>query len=151
MNGDFRESRIGRRMPHGLYMLRPMSNDFAPVYMESNNGVHYYRLVVSRRSGEDREHNLIYVGDRLCRWMHNTRLPDIIKSKLAMVDAIDTDWKTRMSRSSLPPGAHAAYRCPDKSLIEVGWRVDEDMYTIIVPEETIDSLRGEPIDKEKRK
>jgi hypothetical protein len=151
MNGDFREHRIGRRMPRGLYMLRPMSNDYAPVFMQCIDGVHYYRLVVSRRSGEDREHNLIYVGDRLVRWMHNTRLPDIIKSKLAMVDAVDTDWKARMSRSSLPPGSHAAYRCPDRDLIEVGWRVDEDMYTVIVPEETIDSLRGEPIDKEKRK
>jgi len=147
MNGDFREHRIGRRMPRGLYMLRPTANDFAPVFIHNIGGINYYRLIVSRRSGEDREHNLIYVGDRLCRWMHNSRLPETIKSKLAMVDAMDTKWRNRPSNAY----ASAHYHCPDNDLIEVGWRFGTDMYTVIVPEQTIDSLRGEPVDKEKRK
>ena len=145
MKGDFRENRIGRRMPRGLYMLRATANDYAPVYLQTIGGINYYRLVISRRSGEDRDHNLIYLGDRLCRWMHDSRLPETIRSKIAMVEVIDKDWQ---SRKQLACTTTAAYKPPSKEFYDVGWRVTEDMYTLIVPEQTIDSLKGEPIHKE---
>lgn len=148
--GDFREHRVGRRLPRGLYMLRPTANEYAPVFMtlDTTKGIEMYRLVISRRSGEDRDMNLIYLGDRLCRWMHDSRLPETIKGKLAIIDVVDTDWKERRLRASYSPNP---YTPPSNELAEVGWRFDKDMYTLIVPIQTIDSLRGESIDKENQK
>ena len=85
MNADWTENRIGRRMPRGLYMLRPTANDFAPVFMdmEPSTGFTTYRLVIDRFSGDKRDMNVVYLGDRLVRWMHDSRLPDTIKSKVA--------------------------------------------------------------------
>jgi hypothetical protein len=148
MNADWTERRIGYRTRHGLYMLRPMANDYAPVFMDIDLSTREanYRLVVDRFSGDTQDMNLLYVGDRLVRWLKDRNLPDVIKSKLAMVDAIDTEWESRArSRPVLQP-----YNCPHNKLLEVGWRVSKCMYTVIVPERIIVSLRGEPLSKEKQ-
>jgi hypothetical protein len=146
MNADWTENRIGRRMPRGLYMLRPTANDFAPVFMdmEPSTGFTTYRLVIDRFSGDKRDMNVVYLGDRLVRWMHDSRLPDTIKSKLAMVEAMDNEWKKRV----VPGHVRQPYVCPSPKLVDVGWRVSKDMYTVIIPEQTIVSLKGEPMSKE---
>lgn len=146
MNADWTENRIGRRMPRGLYMLRPTANDFAPVFMdmEPSTGFANYRLVIDRFSGDKRDMNIVYLGDRLVRWMHDSRLPDTIKSKLAMVEAMDSDWRERVGSIH----TRQPYKCPSPKLVDVGWRVSKDMYTVIIPEQTIVSLKGEPLGKE---
>lgn len=149
MNADWTENRIGRRMPRGLYMLRPTANDFAPVFMdmEPSTGFTTYRLVIDRFSGDKRDMNVVYLGDRLVRWMHDSRLPDTIKSKLAMVEAMDSEWKERVGSIH----TRQPYACPSPKLVDVGWRVSKDMYTVIIPEQTIVSLKGEPMSKETQK
>jgi hypothetical protein len=145
MNGDFTERRVGRRKSRNIYMLREMVNDYAPVYMEYDPETKQtmYRLVLERFAGDDKEHNLIYLGDRLCRWVHNCHLPRVIRTRLAMIDVIDVEWNQRYElrgRSATP------YQCPDNSKFgQLGWRVTNTMYTVIVPESLINSLRGESL------
>jgi hypothetical protein len=133
------ERRLGRRVRGNLYMLRAEQNDFAPVSVGND-----YRLIMAVGSGKDGSMNVIYIGDRLCRYLPDDQLPDIIKERLVMVRVVDTGWK---ARSRFTNSVHL-FTCPSDKLANIGWRLNEDRFCIIVPRETIVSLRGEVVVKE---
>jgi len=99
----------------------------------------------------------IWVGDGMIRYMTKQELPDEIAKKLAMVMAYDDGAKPNKHFGNVPLHEPLDQRLPDfrrthfyimpdwydKNYFDVGWRVRENYFCLVVSELVIVSLRGE--------
>lgn len=98
----------------------------------------------------------VWVGDGMIRYMTQKELPDDIAKKLAMVIAYD-DGKNipdyfkgdvQLPLDSRLPDFRVTqfYVMPewyDKNYEDIGWRINENYFCLVVPKSIIVSLRGE--------
>lgn len=124
---------------------RPMNLSPVAVIQEAA----LYRTPLYMEGGNFR----VWVGDGMIRYMTKEELPDEIAKKLAMVIAYD-DGKNIPSyfkgdvRLSLGTafGTTQFYIMPDwydKNYFDIGWRINENYFCIVITKLIIVSLRGE--------
>ncbi len=92
------------------------------------------RLPVRRVEG--RYH--IHVADRMSRMYDDETLPDVLKVKFAMILAAPQPPfldETRLNNIQI-------YVNHNPELSEIGWRVSETYFCLVVDRETLNSLKG---------
>lgn len=83
----------------------------------------------------------VYVGDNFIRLFSEDDLPDIIKSRIAMVKAATIS----------PPDTYLTsenigdiYRGdPMSPMYEIGWQVSKELFVVVIPSKDLTYLRGE--------
>jgi hypothetical protein len=83
---------------------------------------------------------VVYVADGLVRYYDEDTLPDPLKTKMAMILAAATHkleseihlQKLTVYQNSMSP-----------DFDEIGWRVSETYFCLVVDRETLESLKGE--------
>lgn len=93
------------------------------------------RLPVRRVEGS----YYVYAADGLVRMYDEETLPDTLKGKFAMILA--SPQPPLMHERSLQK-LHIYINGHNPELDEVGWRVSETFFCLIVDRETLESLRG---------
>ncbi len=92
------------------------------------------RLPVRRVEGR----YLIHVADRMSRMYDDETLPDALKVKFAMILAAPQPPlldETRLNNIQI-------YVNHNPELSEIGWRVSETYFCLVVDRETLNSLKG---------
>jgi len=81
---------------------------------------------------------IVYVADGFHRLYTNDTLPDVLKSKFAMINANGEKFlpDSKILRLTLYTNTHAP------ELDEVGWRASETYYCLVVDRLTLESLKG---------
>ena len=82
---------------------------------------------------------MVYVADGMVRRYDEETLPDILRSRFAMILA--TPQPELIHENNLQK-IHIYVNNHDPELDEVGWRVSETYFCIIVNRETLESLKG---------
>ena len=82
---------------------------------------------------------VVYVADGLVRMYDEDTLPNELKTRIAMVLA--TPQPTLIHENNLQK-LHIYINNHDPELDEVGWRVSETYFCLIVDRETLESLKG---------
>ena len=83
----------------------------------------------------------VYVGDNFIRLYTEDDLPDIIKSRIAMVKAATVK----------PPDAYLTSENigqiytgdPMSPMYEIGWQVSKELFVVVIPSKDLTYLRGE--------
>ncbi len=92
----------------------------------------------------------LYMGNKMFRYFTADTLPDLIKERIAMINAFDWD---RLHDENLGIGTFAWHGAMDSILItresyypevcsDIGWRIGE-RYALVVPYEYFVSLKGQ--------
>lgn len=82
----------------------------------------------------------VFVGDGQIRIFSNDDLPDILKSRLAMIKAAVVN-----SPNEDPILIAKAYECPsDSELFEIGWQPCEGLFVVVIPTKDLTYMRGQP-------
>lgn len=95
------------------------------------------------------EHYWVWVDTNYTRVYDDNTLPDMIKSKLAMILATPRHEKL-ISDEEVKQNTLLAYmnrHSPD--LDEVGWQITGNLFCVVLPTLFLGSLRGEPLTMEK--
>lgn len=80
----------------------------------------------------------VYVGDNQIRIYLEEELPNILKSRLAMVKAA-----TKEPPPSDPILIAKAYDHPfDSNMFEIGWQPCEGLYVVVIPTKDLTCMRG---------
>ena len=82
---------------------------------------------------------MVYVADGLVRMYDEETLPDVLRTRFAMILATPQPAlidERMLQKLPVYLNAH------DPELDEVGWRVSETYFCIIVDRETLESLKG---------
>jgi hypothetical protein len=94
----------------------------------------------------------LYMGNKMFRYFTTETLPDLLKERIAMINAFDWDrlhtveggitiggyaWTSSMDTILLARGKYYPEVCS-----EIGWRIGE-RYALVVPYEYFVSLKGE--------
>ena len=93
------------------------------------------RLPVRRVEGR----YVVYVADGLVRYYDEETLPDVLRTRFAMILATP---QPELLNEILLQRLHVYINAHDPELDEVGWRVSETYFCIIVDRETLESLKG---------
>jgi hypothetical protein len=110
-----------------------MDNKFAPIMHPTLHDHH--RVPITFING----HYEVFVGDNQIRIFTDQDLPDILKSRLAMVKAANTS----------PPIedpiliAKAYDHPPDSQMFEIGWQPCEGLYVVVIPTKDLTYMRGQ--------
>lgn len=97
---------------------------------------------------EDSLHR-IQVSDQSSRNLYRHQLPDAIKTKLAFIESIQVKDVYEPSTNGFRPTWMTVYTLPtDKALHDVGWRVMQDLYCLVLDGLTIDLLKGRTLTEE---
>ena len=97
-------------------------------------------------------HYTIYVGNGLVRHYTNKTLPDPLKSKMAMITAYWINNHPKLindiTSDDLVGFGFATGMCFYRNtypavFCDVGWRISESYYTVIVDDELLFSMRGQ--------
>ena len=94
----------------------------------------------------------LYMGNKMYRYFTADTLPDLIKERIAMINAFDWD-RLHVVEGNIGIGSYAWTSSMDSILIkrekyypevcsEIGWRIGE-RYALVVPYEYFVSLKGE--------
>jgi hypothetical protein len=107
----------------------------SPVQHASLNDHH--RVPVVSLSGKYE----VYVGDNFIRLFSEDDLPDIIKSRIAMVKAatvnIPDTYLTSENIGQIYTGD------PMSPMYEIGWQVSKELFVVVIPSKDLTYLRGE--------
>jgi hypothetical protein len=96
----------------------------------------YYRTpVFVKRQPDDIEYE-VSVYESVCRYYNEKTVPKEIKALVAMVDAFPY-LQNNTPHSLLTT---TAYHCPDPRQIEIGWRVTDDLYVLILHHQYLASI-----------
>jgi hypothetical protein len=83
----------------------------------------------------------VYVGDNFIRLYTEDDLPDIIKSRIAMVKAatvkIPDSYLTSENIGQIYTGD------PMSPMYEIGWQVSKELFVVVIPSKDLTYLRGE--------
>jgi hypothetical protein len=83
----------------------------------------------------------VYVGDNFIRLYTEDDLPDIIKSRIAMVKAatvkIPDSYLTSENIGQIYTGD------PMSPMYEIGWQVSKELFVVVIPSRDLTYLRGE--------
>ena len=81
---------------------------------------------------------IVYVADGFHRIYNDDTLPDVLKSKFAMILANDGGYilDSRIIRMTLYTNTYSP------ELDEIGWRASETYFCLIVDRPTLESLKG---------
>jgi len=81
---------------------------------------------------------IVYVADGFHRIYNDDTLPDVLKSKFAMILASDAGYMldSRIIRMTLYTNTYSP------ELDEIGWRASETYFCLIVDRPTLESLKG---------
>ena len=81
---------------------------------------------------------IVYVADGFHRIYNDNTLPDVLKSKFAMILASDAGYMldSRIIRMTLYTNTYSP------ELDEIGWRASETYFCLIVDRPTLESLKG---------
>lgn len=83
----------------------------------------------------------VYVGDNFIRLYSEDDLPDIIKSRIAMVKAatvnIPDTYLTSENIGQIYTGD------PMSPMYEIGWQVSKELFVVVIPSKDLTYLRGE--------
>lgn len=91
---------------------------------------------------------IIYVGDKFTRSFRRGMLPDEVKTKLAFINTMQKE-NTVSEVMRFQPTWLSVYVLPkDEALHDVGWRVVDDVYCLVLNQQTIDLLVGRTLNKE---
>lgn len=94
------------------------------------------------------ENYWVWVDMNYTRVYNDDTLPDMIKSKLAMILATPRYKKlhtnTEVELNTLLP--YMNYHNPE--LESVGWQSTENLFCLVLPTQYLNSLKGEPITKD---
>jgi hypothetical protein len=82
------------------------------------------------------EHHVVFVGDKTTRIFTEDTLPDVLKTKMAMILASDGKYKHDHDIYKLD--VYVNKQSPE--LDEVGWRVSDSYFCLILSRENLDSL-----------
>lgn len=100
----------------------------------------------------------VWVSANYFRIFNKQTLPDVIKSRLAIIRARDCQLSAyggvdfEIAASVASPLYGLIYLAEDiDGMEDTGWRVNEDYYTVILPNEDMVSLRGESINNDSRR
>ena len=108
-------------------------NKFAPIMHPTLHDHH--RVPITYING----HYEVFVGDNQIRIFTDKDLPDILKSRLAMIKAAKTSPPT-----DDPIFIAKAYDHPqDSNMFEIGWQPCEGLYVVVIPTKDLTYLRGE--------
>ena len=109
-------------------------NKFAPVMHPTLHDHH--RVPITYINGNYE----VFVGDSQIRIFNDDSLPDVIKARLAMIKAANTEPPT------VDPIliAKAYDHPPDSKMFEIGWQPCEGLYVVVIPTKDLTYLRGEP-------
>ena len=81
----------------------------------------------------------VFVGDGMIRIFEEKDLPDILKSRLAMIKAAVIN-----PPNEDPIFIAKAYDCPPNSeLFEIGWQPCEGLFVVVIPTKDLTCMRGE--------
>jgi len=116
-------------------------NKFAPVMHPTLHDHH--RVPITYINGNYE----VFVGDSQIRIFNDDSLPDVIKARLAMIKAANTEPPT------IDPIliAKAYDHPPDSKMFEIGWQPCEGLYVVVIPTKDLTYLRGEPYSLKYRK
>ena len=108
-------------------------NKFAPVMHPTLHNHH--RVPITYHNGKYE----VFVGDNQIRIYSDDELPDILKSRLAMIKASNKN----------PPIedpiliAKAYEHPPDSTMYETGWQPCQGLYVVVIPTKDLTYMRGE--------
>lgn len=109
-----------------------MGNKFAPVMHPTLHDHH--RVPIAYIDGRYE----VYVGDNQIRIFLEEELPDILKSRLAMIKASNREPPT-----TDPILIAKAYDHPPNSdMFEIGWQPCEGLYVVVIPTKDLTYMRG---------
>ena len=83
---------------------------------------------------------MVYVADGLVRRYDEETLPDVLKSKIAMVLA--APQPTALIHENNLQKLHVYINAGNNEFDDIGWRVSETYFCLIVDRETLESLKG---------
>jgi hypothetical protein len=118
-------------------LIKAYTTSFAPVVHPRNWDL--VRVPVRRVSGE----YVVYVADGYHRRYDDHTLPDELKTKLAMILA--TDWTYRPDDALTKLMLYTNEHSP--ALDEIGWRVSESYFCLVLTRLTVAAMKGEGDDK----
>lgn len=115
---------------------------FTPIMTPS---LQNYRVIITEK--EDRDHRLeyeVWTGNGVVRYLYPSEMPDEMSNKLAIVKAYGGDhWKQNKTGHDFVDtytwSATEEYQ-------DIGWRVNEECYCLVLSPKTLNSLRGETLD-----
>jgi len=87
----------------------------------------------------------LYLGDKMTREFDKTNLPDLIKERLAFINAYDWDEihkKSEVTDDNATMIVWSFRSVYPKELIDVGWRY-KNRYCFVVPDSFYKEMRGE--------
>jgi len=85
----------------------------------------------------------IYVGDKFTRVYNSDTLPDEVKVKLTMINALPIDnLYTEQWVEYNPIYVYMAPESLSTTYQDVGWRVTESMYCLVLTEKCLMDMRG---------
>lgn len=85
----------------------------------------------------------VYVGDNFIRFYEEHDLPDIIKSRIAMIKAnakgepVSSYYHTPLSIKDIYDGDR------NSPMFEIGWWVAKELFVVVIPTKDLTYLRGE--------
>ena len=102
----------------------------------------YYRTPVWVERGVRNVTYTVSVGDYTRRMFDENTAPNMLKAVIAMVDAFP--W-TPAEPQQLTVHSMWAYTCPNPKQMEIGWRVTNELYMLVLPTEFLEDayIRGE--------
>lgn len=88
----------------------------------------------------------VYVGDNFIRFYDKHDLPDILKSRIAMIRA-NAMHQPVSSYCDTPLSIKEVYDGDRNSpMFEIGWWVAKDLFVVVIPTKDLTYLRGEAYD-----
>ena len=98
---------------------------FTPVHHSTLTG--YYRTPV----WVEPNHYAVCIAENVHRYYNDKTVPREVKVGVAMVNAFPYDPIDNIA-DPMP-----AYVCPDPRQHEIGWRVDDRLYILVLPDESL--------------
>lgn len=90
----------------------------------------------------------LYMGNAMTREFDKTNLPDLIKSRLAYINAYDWDvihMNSEMTDDQAPSVIWSFKTVYPQELLDIGWRY-KNRYCFVVPDSFYREMRGEKVD-----
>jgi hypothetical protein len=107
-------------------------NKFSPVMHPTLNDHH--RVPITYINGRYE----VFVGDNQIRIYNDDELPDILKSRLAMIKA--SNKRPPIEDPILI--AKAYDHPPDSNMFEIGWQPCEGLFVVVIPTKDLTYMRG---------
>jgi hypothetical protein len=107
-------------------------NKFSPVMHPTLNDHH--RVPITYINGRYE----VFVGDNQIRIYNDDELPDILKSRLAMIKASNKKPPTEDPILIAKAYEHP----PDSNMFEIGWQPCEGLFVVVIPTKDLTYMRG---------